>query len=49
MTLKLAPGETLFLFTDGITEAMNASGELFGEERLHGVAAAVRGEDRRAI
>jgi sigma-B regulation protein RsbU (phosphoserine phosphatase) len=33
-TLKLARSETLFLFTDGITEAMNGSGELFGEERL---------------
>ena len=33
-TLKLAPAETLFLFTDGITEAMNGSGELFGGERL---------------
>jgi sigma-B regulation protein RsbU (phosphoserine phosphatase) len=32
--LKLARAETLFLFTDGITEAMNGSGELFGEERL---------------
>jgi sigma-B regulation protein RsbU (phosphoserine phosphatase) len=33
-TLRLAPAETLFLFTDGITEAMNESGELFGDERL---------------
>ncbi len=32
--LKLAPAETLFLFTDGITEAMDESRELFGEERL---------------
>jgi sigma-B regulation protein RsbU (phosphoserine phosphatase) len=31
---RLAPGERLFLFTDGITEAMDAAGELFGEERL---------------
>jgi sigma-B regulation protein RsbU (phosphoserine phosphatase) len=32
--LRLAPEERLFLFTDGITEAMDAAGELFGEERL---------------
>jgi sigma-B regulation protein RsbU (phosphoserine phosphatase) len=36
-TLKLAYGDTFFVFTDGITEAMNVSGELFGEERLLGV------------
>jgi len=28
------PGDTFFLYTDGLTEAMNASGEEFGEERL---------------
>ena len=32
--LQLAPGEELFLFTDGVTEATNASGELFGTERM---------------
>jgi sigma-B regulation protein RsbU (phosphoserine phosphatase) len=32
--VRIAPGDTLLLFTDGITEAMNASGEEFGEERL---------------
>jgi sigma-B regulation protein RsbU (phosphoserine phosphatase) len=32
--VRLAPGETLFLYTDGITEAMNEQGELFGDERL---------------
>ncbi len=30
----LAKGETLFLYTDGVTEAMNSSDELFGEGRL---------------
>jgi sigma-B regulation protein RsbU (phosphoserine phosphatase) len=32
--LQLAPGEILFLYTDGITEAMNMQRELYGEERL---------------
>ena len=31
---KLDPGEMLFLYTDGVTEAMNAAKEQFGEERL---------------
>jgi sigma-B regulation protein RsbU (phosphoserine phosphatase) len=30
----LRPGETLFLFTDGVTEAMNAAEELYGRQRL---------------
>ncbi len=30
----LAPGESCFLYTDGLTEAMNASKELYGDERL---------------
>ncbi len=31
---ELLPGDTLYVYTDGATEATNASNELFGEERL---------------
>lgn len=33
----LNPGDTLFIYTDGVTEAMNASKELFSEKRLEEV------------
>ena len=33
-TIPLQPGDLYLLFTDGISEAMNAHDDLFGEERL---------------
>lgn len=36
-SVTLPPGGLLLLYTDGVTEAMNADGELFEEERLHTV------------
>lgn len=37
--LVLAPGETLLLYTDGVTEAANPGGEQFGRDRLRLAAA----------
>lgn len=32
--LQLQPGDTLYLYTDGVTEATNTAQELYGEDRL---------------
>ena len=32
--ISLKPGESVLFYTDGVTEARNGSGELFGEKRL---------------
>ena len=38
-SINLAPGDLVFLYTDGVTEAMNAQEEEFGVERLQEVFA----------
>ena len=39
---QMTPGESLCLYTDGVTEAMNAGGELYGRQRLFAVLTAAR-------
>lgn len=47
--LIMNPGETLFTFTDGVTEAFNPQDELFSDDRLHGVLQEVNGKSAPEI
>ncbi|MCO4748111.1 MAG: PP2C family protein-serine/threonine phosphatase, partial [Proteobacteria bacterium] len=39
--VTLLPGDSLLLFTDGVTEAMDVDGDLYGDERLETLAASL--------
>jgi sigma-B regulation protein RsbU (phosphoserine phosphatase) len=41
--LSLAPGDSIYVFTDGVTEAADSSGEMFSEGRLETVLRAAAG------
>lgn len=43
--LTLKPGDTLFLYTDGVTEAKNPQNTLFGEDNLESALANVADKD----
>ncbi|MDH7514910.1 MAG: SpoIIE family protein phosphatase [Bacteroidota bacterium] len=47
--LHLRPGDTILLFTDGVTEARNSRGEEFSTGRLAGLAAAHASRPAREI
>lgn len=44
-SVTLMPGDSIFLYTDGVTEAMNADGHEFGREKLLETVAEVAGEN----
>jgi len=48
-TLTLRPGETLLLYTDGVTEAMNLRKEFFGENRLRTLASQLTNASSREL
>jgi sigma-B regulation protein RsbU (phosphoserine phosphatase) len=48
-TILLAPGDRVLLYTDGIPEAMNPQGELFGFDRLLETVRSGSGLDAKAL
>ncbi|HEX6640487.1 MAG TPA: PP2C family protein-serine/threonine phosphatase, partial [Thermoanaerobaculia bacterium] len=47
--IALEPGDRLVLFTDGVSEATDAGGEMFGEERIEELVADSRELDAREL
>jgi serine phosphatase RsbU (regulator of sigma subunit) len=41
-TVQLVPGDTIIIFSDGVSEALNSAGEEFGDDRLQAVVQPVR-------
>ena len=48
-SVQLQPGDTLFLYTDGVTEAMNSAKELYDEARLKNILNAAPYADAKKI
>jgi sigma-B regulation protein RsbU (phosphoserine phosphatase) len=47
--LTMHSGQVLFMYTDGVTEAMNPADQLYGEKRMSEVLAANKGQDSATI
>ena len=48
-SMKISPGDTLFIYTDGVTEAMDREQELYSEERLVDVMNRCQGKSAKQI
>ncbi len=48
-TVQLEPGDVVVAFSDGVTEACNAAGEEFGDDRLIACVTAARHESPRVL
>jgi serine phosphatase RsbU (regulator of sigma subunit) len=48
-SIALAPGDLLFLYTDGVTEAENAQSTQFGTKRLEQALLEMRGQPARTV
>jgi serine phosphatase RsbU (regulator of sigma subunit) len=49
LTLRLEPGDTLVLYTDGVTEARSPEGVFFGEDRLKNLVKDCVGPDAATV
>lgn len=47
--LQLTPGDTIYLYTDGVTEAIDAAGVFYGEDRLLGLLDRHQGDSAQAV
>lgn len=48
-SVRFGPGTKLVMYTDGVTEAANADGELYEEQRLESLLTKHRGQDAGAL
>ncbi len=48
-SITVAPGDTLFVYTDGLTDRVNADGDFYSIDRVAAVLDATRGEDLATV